>query len=174
MMYHYAHTLIPYQNSHVWDNGGMSAEAGAAWGQTAFFDTLTVSAGAIIALDRSREDGIWHTPAGGFVSGFAAARMLAARGFVYTGKPLRMAWGRDQWAWRRENLWNGPTAYSFMETSARLDLIARFAVKENIRAELTQAFHLYGSEEHGVSPLGYSQHFVLQAEFGGPPKDRKD
>ncbi|MCL2219128.1 MAG: hypothetical protein FWC23_04290 [Chitinispirillia bacterium] len=169
MMYHYAHKLLPDSGANVQDHGGMSAEAGAAWGQTASFDTLTASAGVIIALERDRGGGVWHTPAGGFVRGFAAARMLAVRGFIYAGEPLRMLWGSDfAGRWRVPN-----DNYAFTQTYGRLDLIGRFAVKENVRAELALAFHTHYISNGYWSPVGYSQHFLLHAEFGGPKKEEK-
>jgi hypothetical protein len=172
LMYHYAHTLVPYRDTYVWDNGGMSAEVGATWGETAFFDTLAVSAGAIIGLDRDRGDNIWHTPAVGFVSAFAAARMLAVRGFISVGEPLRMAWGEDLWS----RYMNVDGHYAFTETYARLDLITRFAMRENIRAELAIAFHYINRDiNHQPANLaGFSQHFALHAEFGGSTKKEEE
>jgi len=172
MLLHDALPSDPEPNTHVWDNGGISVSGGAARGPTAFLDTLAAEAGVIIALDRYRGDNVWHTPAGGFLTAFAGARMIGVRGFLYVGEPLQMAFGSDQWARypkteRRDSI----NTSSPIEAYGRLDLTARFAVKENIRAELSQSFHINSSnnDNSGRSPVGYSQHFTLHAEFGGTP-----
>jgi len=190
MMMRYSATRlsVPDPIAHVVDNGGVSFEAGTAWGKTAFLDTLKVSAGAIIGLDRYRyqADNFWftparnisHTPAGGFINAFAAARILGMRSFLYIGESMRMWYGRDQWG----RYWiYSPATYSYIETYGRLDLVARFTIKEKYRVEFTQAFHLLhnGGDDpsieaiKGTAPVGYSQHFLLQAEFGGSPNKEK-
>ena len=155
LMYHLAHTDPPAPGSYVRDNGGASAEAGAAFGRAAYFDTLSISAGGIISLDRDRGDGLWHTPAGGFVSGFAGSGFLALRAFYYAGEAQRLMWGGD--------------FYNFSDIApfGRVDLIARFARKENVSAELYQSFHLYDGR------VGYSQHFLLHAELSSKTKKKK-
>ncbi|MCL2690339.1 MAG: hypothetical protein FWE57_10915 [Chitinispirillia bacterium] len=187
MMRHYHDTYFwnyNFDGEFIRNNAGISAEMGAAWGQTALSDTLMVSGGPIMGLERViRGSHIWqkgdvlYTPAGGFVSAFAASRILGMRGFMYTGEPLRMPHGRDQWAWRWQfNEDGGRYRDSWLETYGRLDLMARLVKKENIRAEFTQAFHLHYThnnpvkELNGISPLGFSQHFLLHAEFGGSSK----
>jgi hypothetical protein len=159
MMYHLARPLNPTTNEYVKDNGGASAEAGAAWGKIMkYADTLTASAGVILSLDRDRADMLWHTPAGGFVSGYAGYRMLALRGFYYAGQPQRMAWGG--------NFYN----YSGIESFGRGDVILRFFNKNrdkrpassgtDLSAELTASFYFFGGK------TGTSQHFVLRTEVG--------
>jgi hypothetical protein len=155
MMYHLAGTDPPAPGSHVRDNGGASAEAGAAFGRAACFDTLSISAGAIASIDRDRGDGLWHMPKGGFVSGFAGSGFLALRGFYYAGEPQRLMWGGD--------FYN----FSDIGTFGRVDLMARFAKKENVRAELYQSLHFYDGR------VGYSQHFLLHAELSSKTRKKK-
>jgi len=155
IMYHLAHTDPPAPDSHVRDNGGASAEVGAAFGRAAYFDTLSISIGAIGSLDRDRGDGLWNMPVGGFVSGFAGSGFLALRGLYYAGEAQRLMWGGD--------------FYNFSDIGSfgRLDLIARFDKKENVRAELFQSFHFYDGK------VGYSQHFLLHAELSSKTKKKK-
>jgi hypothetical protein len=168
MMYHFAMPLNPAPGAAVKDNGGVSAEAGAAWGKTAkYIDTLAASAGAIVSLDRDRADMLWHTPAGGFVCVFAGYGMLALRGFYYAGQAQRLAWGAD--------FFN----YSGIKSFGRGDALARFFNKNrggretpgksgtNLSAELTASFYFLDGK------IGTSQHFVLRAEipdYGTYPK----
>ncbi|MCL2182967.1 MAG: hypothetical protein FWB85_05805 [Chitinispirillia bacterium] len=176
MMYHLAPSLsvfyppedIPRDYvyySGVYDYGGLSAEAGAAFGATSKFDSLSVSAGAVASLVRDRAgDGIWYTPTGGFISGFAASGFLAVRGLAYFGEAQTQFWGSEFW---RTGWLISPDAGAY----ARLDLIARLTIKENVRAELFQSFHTVGENYPNRWPIGYSQHFILHAEFKGPKKE---
>jgi len=199
MTHYYAYSWRPFfpHHSYVEDNGGVSSELGAAWGKTAFSDTLRVSAGAIMSLYRYEyrykgsdivwypPDGgknVWYTPGGGFVNVFAAKQILGMRGFMYVGEPQRMWYGSDQWArhWMARQWRYNPALY--IQTYGRLDLLARLTIKENIRVEYTQAFHLlYNTRKDpdldvrkGVTPLGHSQHFTLNAEFGGSSNKEKN
>jgi hypothetical protein len=148
LMYHLALPLNPPPDMHVMDNGGISAEAGAAIGKTAYLDTAALSAGAIASLDRDRGDNVWHNPIGGFVSGFIGSGALAMRGFYYNGQAQRIRWGSNLYA------------YSGMESFARADAILRFNKKENVNAELFASFYLFGNGK-----VGTSQHFILRAEY---------
>lgn len=154
MMYHFALPLNPPAGAAVRDNGGASAEAGAAWGQIAeYIDTLSASAGVIASLDRDRADMLWHTPTGGFVNGYAGYKMLAVRVFYYAGQSQRMAWGGS--------LFN----CSGMESFARGDAVIRFFNKDRngtaqkLSAELTASFYFFDGK------IGTSQHFALRAEI---------
>jgi hypothetical protein len=168
------------------NNGGISVEAGAAWGLVGFLDSLTVSAGAIMALDRedgsdrflsttpTQSGGVWYAPAGGFINAYAARWIFGARGFLYVGEPLRMLYGNDQWARDyRFGTDGSPVSYSHTEVYGRLDLMAQFTVKDRIHLEFAQAFHIHHNHDdpwlwsRGTSPIGYSQHFLLRADFGG-------
>jgi hypothetical protein len=152
MMYHLALPLNPAPSAAVKDNGGAGAEAGAAWGKIAeYIDTLSASAGVIASMDRDRADMVWHTPAGGFIGGYAGCKMLALRGFYYAGQAQRMAWG-----------WS-PFNYSGLKSFGRGDIILRFFNKSrnpNLNAELTASFYFFNGK------VGSSQHFVLRAEIG--------
>ncbi len=165
MMYHFARPLDPTYGEAVKDNGGISAEVGAAWGhfdklndRFRYIDTIAVSAGVIASLDRDRADMVWHTPAGGFISGMVGYKMLAIRGFYYAGQPQRMAWGGC--------FYN----YSGIESFGRGDVILRFFNKDrmlkntNLSAELTASFHFFDGK------IGSSQHFILHADYGTYPK----
>ncbi|MDR2693991.1 MAG: hypothetical protein LBB74_07225 [Chitinispirillales bacterium] len=159
MMYHFAMPLNPAPGEAVKDNGGVSAETGAAWGKIAeYIDTLSASAGVIASLDRDRADMVWHTPAGGFVSGLAGRKMLAIRGFYYAGQPQRMAWGGSLYG------------YSGLKSFGQGDVILRFFNKHrkaqsvNPSAELISSFHFFDGK------FGSSQHFVLRAGYGTYPK----
>jgi len=163
MMYHLALPFNPVPGASVKDNGGASAEIGAAWGKICgYIDTVAASAGVIASLDRDRADMEWRTPAGGFVSGFAGRGMIALRGFYYAGQAQRMAWG--------ESLYN----CSGVELFGRWDVIIRFFNKNrgtggafgvtNLSAELISSFYLIGEK------FGSSQHFVLHADYGTYPK----
>ncbi len=159
MMYHFARTLDPAPDEAVKDNGGVSAEIGAAKGKVnQYIDTLQASIGAIASLDRDRADMIWRTPAGGFVSGVIGYKMLALRGFYYTGQSQRLVWGGC--------FFN----YSGIESFGRGDVILRFFNKNkdasgnNISAELTASFYILDGK------IGSSQHFILHADYGTYPK----
>ncbi|MDR2591624.1 MAG: hypothetical protein LBC59_02315 [Chitinispirillales bacterium] len=159
MMYHFALPLNPAPGEAVKDNGGASAEIGAAWGKIAkYIDTLSASAGMVASLDRDRSDMVWHTPVGGFIGGFAGYGMAALRCFYYAGQAQRMAWGESFYR------------YSGLESFGRGDVILRFfnknrdASDKNLSAELTASFYLIDGK------IGSSQHFVLHADYGTYPK----
>jgi len=159
MMRHFALPLNPAPGETVKDNGGVSAETGAAWGKIAkYIDTLSASVGAIASLDRDRGDMVWRTPAGGFVSGFAGYGMAALRVFCYAGQAQRTAWGESFYR------------YSGLESLGRGDVILRFFNKnretsgKDLSAELTASFYLIDGK------FGSSQHFVLHADYGTYPK----
>jgi len=159
MMYHFALPLNPAPGDAVRDNGGASAEIGAAWGKIhQYIDTAAISIGAIASLDRDRADMVWHNPTGGFINGFIGYGMLALRGFYYAGQAQRLAWGGC--------FYN----YSGIESFGRGDVIIRFFNKyrnpqnTNLRAELTASFYLLDGK------FGTSQHFVLSVDYGTYPK----
>jgi len=160
MMYHLAHPLKLIPGEAVKDNGGASAEIGAARGKIIkYIDTLQASAGVIASLDRDRADMVWHTPVGGFVGGLIGYGMLALRGSYYAGQAQRMAWGECFYR------------YSGIESFGRGDVILRFFNKKRnsngtkLNAELTSSFYLFDGK------FGSSQHFVLNADiYGTYPK----
>jgi len=146
MMYHLAAPGIPIPDDYVKDNGGLSAEAGVSFGRISFIDTLSFSAGGIMSLDRDRGEGVWRTPAGGFVSGETGKSFFVLRGFAYSGEPQRLVWG---------------DSFYGLSSFGRVDLVARFNRKQFVTADLFQSIHF------GNNKVGYSQHFVLRAEIGG-------
>jgi len=146
MMYHLAAPGIPIPDDYVKDNGGLSVETGVSFGRIGFIDTLSFSAGGIMSLDRDRGEGVWHTPAGGFVSGEVGKSFFALRGFAYGGEPQRLFWGGG--------------FYGF-DAFGRVDLVARFNRKQFVTADLFQSIHFFDKK------IGYSQHFILRAEIGG-------
>ena len=163
MMYHLAKTLDPAPNEAVKDNGGVSAEIGAAWGGVVkYIDTAAVSIGLTASLDRDRADMVWHTPLGGFAGGFVGYKLLALRGFYYTGQAQRTAWGGCFYR------------YSGIESFGRGDVILRFfkkyrggkgAAGTDLNAELISSFYLLNGK------VGSSQHFILRADiYGAYPK----
>ena len=145
IMYHLAAPGIPVPDDHVKDNGGLSAEAGGG-GRVAFVDSLSLSAGGVVSLDRDRGDGVWHTPVGGFVRGYAAKGWFALRGAAYSGEPQRLVWG---------------DSFYGLNSFGRVDLIARFVSRRGMEAGFFQSVHFFSGK------AGYSQHFVLRAEFAG-------
>jgi len=146
MMYHLAAPGIPVPDDYVKDNGGLSAEAGVSFGRIVFIDTLSLSVGGIMSLDRDRGEGVWRTPAGGFVRGEAGKGFFLLRGLAYSGEPQRLVWG---------------DSFYGLNSFGRIDLIARFNKKQFVTADLFQSIHFHSKK------TGYSQHFVLRAEIGG-------
>jgi len=161
LMYHLAHPLKLIPGEAVKDNGGASAEIGAAWGKIIkYIDTLQASAGVIASLDRDRADMVWHTPAGGFAGGYIGRGVPALRVFYYAGQAQRMAWGERFYR------------YSGLESFGRGDVILRFFNKKRntqgtkLNAELISSFYLFDGKL-----FGSSQHFVLNADiYGTYPK----
>jgi len=150
MMYHLAAPGIPVPDDHVKDNGGLSAEAGVSYGRMAFIDSLMLSVGGVVSLDRDRGEDVWRTPAGGIVRGEAVKGWFALRGTAYSGEPQRLAWG---------------DSFYGLNSFGRIDLIARFAKRREIKADLFQSIHFFSNK------VGYSQHFVLSAGFGDVAKN---
>jgi hypothetical protein len=162
MKYHQSYTRPrPTDQYAVWDNGGMSIEAGFLMENGRYLDMLLLSAGGIISLDRHRKGydwytGItypnipWHTPAGGFLNGEISRSIFVIKGFFYKGEMQRLYWGDDFYS------------YSGLGSYGWLDLGIRSNSRSYIGTELSQKFHFYGGK------VGYSQHFLLKMELRNP------
>jgi hypothetical protein len=94
MMGHMAGPGIPIPGHHLRDNGGFDVNLGTDLSEKIFIDTLLLSAGALVSLDRTRsiDDG-FQTPAG-FVGKFTAMHKgFGLSGLLYAGEGHTFLYG---------------------------------------------------------------------------------
>lgn len=94
MMGHFAGKAVPTPGHHLRDNGGLHINLGADLSEKTFLDSLTVSAGTLVSLDRIRGvDDSWQTPAG-FIGQFTAFyRWIGITGQYYQGQGHTFLYG---------------------------------------------------------------------------------
>lgn len=146
LMYHRAAPGIPIPNDHVRDNGALTAEAGIKQSSFYFLDSLRVSAGGVLTLDRYRASNSWNTPKGACVRGELWRGSFGVSGLYYSGDEQNIMWGDPFYS---------------LPWFARADLKYQFMNRKDLRIEFFQSFHFTQSK------VGYSQHFLLSAELNG-------
>jgi len=147
IMFHRAAPGVAIENDHVWDNGGLSGGAGALFREVSFIDSVKLSFGGIMSLDRYRGENSWHTPAGGYINASASKSFFTARGFFYNGRRQRM------------HFWGDP--FYTVPTFGRFDMAVNFTKNQAVNANFFQSIYF------SKGRTGYSQHFILNAEIGG-------
>jgi hypothetical protein len=94
MMGHFAGKGIPDPDDHLRDNGGFHVNVGTDLSEKILLDSLIISAGALVSLDRIRgvDDG-WQTPAG-FLGQFTTFyRWIGITGLYYRGQGHTFLYG---------------------------------------------------------------------------------
>jgi hypothetical protein len=94
LMGHFAGTGIPQPDFHLRDNGGFDVAVGADLSGFTFLDTLWISMGSLVSLDRTRsiDDG-WQTPAGFLLNAMVSWHGLGLYGTVYQGEGHTFLYG---------------------------------------------------------------------------------
>lgn len=146
LMGHFARPRIPPPGFHLRDNGGFDLNLGADLSDMTFFDTLTVSAGALVSLDRIRHvyEG-YETPAGLLAHILMSYRGVGLCGTYYRGQGHEFLYGD-----------------SFYKASeyGRIDLFWQPFKKKNISAKLIFSFHFI------EQTVDYSQQILVSIDIG--------
>ena len=141
LMGHLAGPGIPIPNHHIRDNGGFDLNIGADLSEMLIFDTLWISLGTLISLDRTRnvDDG-WQTPAGFLAQSAIYWYGFGLQGTLYIGEGHSLIYG-DSFYQAKEY--------------GRLDVFWIPFRKQNIQAKLVSSFHFIESK------LDFSQQILL-------------
>jgi hypothetical protein len=94
LMGHFARPRIPPPDFHLRDNGGFDLNLGADLSGLTFFDTIYVSVGMLVSLDRIRHvyDG-WETPVGLITQANICYRGIGVMGVYYNGQGHEFLYG---------------------------------------------------------------------------------
>jgi hypothetical protein len=151
MMGHFAGSAIPrYQP--VRDNGGFDLNLGTDLSRLVPLDTLLISAGVLVSLDRDRNfSNDWQTPAGFTIRGMAMWRGLGVEGLYYRGEGHTFLYGDP---------------FYRLEQYGRIDVFWSPFRTGPVRGKLNVAFHFANGQ------LDYSQQILLSIDLDGPDNNR--
>ncbi|KPK82779.1 MAG: hypothetical protein AMS27_14040 [Bacteroides sp. SM23_62_1] len=146
LMGHFARPRITPPGFHLRDNGGFDLILGADLSGFTFFDTLTVSAGALVSLDRIRNvyEG-YETPAGFLANMLMSYRGIGLQGTYYRGQGHEFLYGDSFYKAR---------GYG------RLDLFWQPFKKHNIRGKIEFSVHFI------EQTIDYSQQILVSIDIG--------
>ena len=146
LMGHFARPRIQPPDFHLRDNGGFDVNLGADVSGMTFFDTLYVSAGILVSLDRIRGiyDG-WETPAGFFTQANLCYKGLGILGTYYRGQGHEFLYG---------------DSFYRAKEYGRLDFYWQPFKKNYIRAKIVFSLHFI---EYS---LDTSQQLLVSLNFG--------
>jgi hypothetical protein len=147
LMGHFARPRIRPPDFHLRDNGGFDLNLGTDLSNLTFFDTINVSIGVIVSLDRIRGiyDG-WETPAGLFTQANLDYRGLGIKGTYYRGQGHEFIWG---------------DSFYKVKEYGRLDFYWQPFKKNNIQGKIVFSLHFI---EQSVD---YSQQVLISVNLGG-------
>jgi len=141
IMAHLAGSGIRAPGFHLRDNGGFNLNAGLDLGGLTFADSLTVKAGVLVSLDRTRGvDPDWQTPAGFLGKAHFHYRFLGADALYYRGSGHTFFYGDP---------------FYRLESYGRVDLFVMPFRKENISLKINFVMHLAEGQ------IDYSQQLLL-------------
>ncbi len=151
MMGHFA-GAANWQGHSVRDNGGFDLNLGTDLSGLVPFDTLLISAGALVSLDRDRAVGdTWQTPAGFTIRGMVMWRGLGLEGLYYRGEGHTFLYGDP---------------FYRLKQYGRLDIFWAPFRSGPVRGKLNIAFHFDKGQ------VDYSQQILLSIDLDGTG-DRK-
>ena len=128
------HNLVE-QNQHVNDDFIINPMLSLDLSRHTVLDSLRVSAGAIIAMERDRGDDLWHKPAGFVATATARWHWLQLDETFYKGQALMPLYGR--WG----SLLNQGDPYYNNKTYSRTDLIFHIVSNDNVDLSGSLVFH---------------------------------
>lgn len=126
MLLHDAGPAVPIPNDRIRDNGALQLRAGYNFGKRTALDSLTIEAGGMMSLERTRGISGWQKPLGLVVSLYAGYRRFALRDEFYKGAGSRISYG---------------DAYYEKNTYNRLDLIYTPFLFRHIKGQFIFSFH---------------------------------
>jgi len=147
LMGHFAQPLIPPPDFHIRDNGGFDLNVGVDFSELTFFDTLNMSGGVLVSLDRIR--GVyegWETPAGFIGQANVSYKGVGLRGTYYRGQGHEFLYG---------------DSFYKAKNYGRMDISWQPFNKSNISAKIVFCIHFI---EHSID---YSQQVLVSINIGG-------
>ena len=147
LMGHFAKPKIPPPDFHIRDNGGFDLNLGVDFSKLTFFDTLTLSAGVLVSLDRIRGvyDG-WKTPAGFIGQASLSYRGLGLGGTYYRGQGHELLYG---------------DSFYKAKSYGRMDISWQPFRKNNVSAKIAFCIHFIENS------IDYSQQVLVSINIGG-------
>jgi hypothetical protein len=147
LMGHFARPGIRPRGFHIRDNGGFDLNLGADLSDMTIFDTIYVSAGMLISLDRIRHvyDG-WETPAGFFAQANICYRGIGVSGTYYRGQGHEFLYG---------------DSFYRAKEYGRLDLSWQPFKKHNVTGKIVFSMHFIEQS------LYFSQQVLVSINIGG-------
>ncbi len=147
LMGHFARPRIPPPGFHLRDNGGFDLNLGTDLSGLTFFDTLYISAGILVSLDRIR--GVyngWETPAGFLTQANICYRGIGVTGVYYRGQGHEFLYG---------------DSFYKAKEYGRMDFYWQPFKKSYIKGKIVFSLHFI---EH---TLDTSQQLMVYLNFGG-------
>jgi hypothetical protein len=93
-MYHNAGAGIPIPGDHLQDNGGFMAELGADLSKHSALDSLTISAGILISIERTRYlSSSFNTPKGFISNIYGSYKKFSIQNTFYSGEGHHVIYG---------------------------------------------------------------------------------
>ncbi len=93
-LYHNAGAIIPIPGDFLQDNGGAMAELGIDLSGKSVLDSLTISAGALISIERTRAvSSSFNTPKGFISNLYASYKKFSIQNTFYSGKGHHIIYG---------------------------------------------------------------------------------
>jgi hypothetical protein len=147
LMGHFARPSIPPPDFHLRDNGGFDLNLGADLSHLTFFDTLSISGGLLVSLDRIRGiyDG-WETPAGFLAQANLGYRCLGLKGTYYRGQGHEFLYG---------------DSFYKAKEYGRLDFFWQPFKRKNVQGKIVFSLHFIEQS------LDYSQQVMISVNIGG-------
>ena len=145
-MGHFARSRIPPPDFHLRDNGGFDLNMGVDLSGITFFDTLAVSVGALVSLDRIRNvyEG-YQTPAGLLTQLLLSYRGIGLQGTYYRGQGHEFLYGDSFYK---------ATEYG------RIDFFWQPFRKKNICGKIVFSVHFI------EQTIDYSQQILVSIDIG--------
>lgn len=151
MMGHFAGAALE-QHHPVRDNGGFDLNVGANLGELLPLDTLLLSAGTLVSLDRDRgSSDKWKSPYGLVIRGMVMWKGVGLEGLYYNGDGHTFLYGDPFYRLRQYG---------------RLDVFWAPFRAGAVRGKLDVAFHFANGQ------VDYSQHILLSIDLEGIRKNR--
>lgn len=144
------HNALPKnadESMHLQDNATMSARLGWDLSSRTKVDSLTLSAGALMSLNRDRGVDVWESPVGMFVEGYVAYKAFFIHNILYMGEPQKSALGDSfysektynrldlGWIPLRSKRLSAKLAVSFHFTPGAISNQQTFSLRYNIGAQ---------------------------------------
>jgi hypothetical protein len=151
-MYHYALSAISPPNQYLEDNGAIKVQLGLDFSNDTFLDSLTISAGGMLSIERVRGLGTSSTPKGFIANLNAGYKKFSLSNTFYAGEG--------------HHLINGDAFYT-AKTYDRLDLGWTPIMFKNIEGKFTFTLHFV------ENVIDSQQAFSLRYKIAGRKSLRK-